>query len=75
MSHPILTSSNAEARYRKLLKEAEAERRYRHLLLIGQRRGKSPDLLRRIGDFLIAAGRALKTQSQSNSAPPAIQAE
>ncbi len=69
MNHPDLMSSNSEARYQQMLQKAEAERRYRKI------KGNGPNLLERTGEFLISAGRKLKTEAQSNVVVPASQTE
>ncbi|NIP26318.1 MAG: hypothetical protein GWO38_21460 [Phycisphaerae bacterium] len=69
MSHPAITSKNAEIRYQQLLQEAEAARQYRKI------KKNNPSLLQRTGELLSAAGQKLKAQPQSHSKTPALRAK
>ena len=61
MSHPVIISSNADARYRQMLENAEAERRYRQI------KSKNHGLLQGVADLLISAGHKLKAQGRPSS--------
>ena len=69
MTHPLISSANANLKYNALLKEAEIHNRLKKEK--SDRAGWSAAILTGLGDHLVSAGQKLKGQKSSDANIPA----